>query len=73
VPKFCHRTDRVAVAMFEQAQRTGESVTMPLVMRFIAELDEDASAEQVSATTAGIDGFHLHLFRLGLRLLSASH
>jgi hypothetical protein len=44
VPKFWQRTDRVAVVVFEQAQRAGEPVSMGLVKRIIAELDEDASA-----------------------------
>jgi hypothetical protein len=44
VPKFWQRTDRVAVVVFEQAQQAGEPVSMGLVKRIIAELDEDASA-----------------------------
>ena len=45
--KFSQRTDRVAVRVFEQAQRSGEPVTMALVNRVIAELGEEASAQQV--------------------------
>jgi hypothetical protein len=47
VPKFSHRTDRVAVRVFEQARQAGEPVTMGLVKRVIAELDKGASAQQV--------------------------
>jgi hypothetical protein len=47
VPKFSQRTDRVAIAVFEQAQQIGEPVTMPLVNRVIAELGEAASPQLV--------------------------
>jgi hypothetical protein len=37
----------LAVRVFEQAQEAGEPVSMPLVRRVIAELDDGASAQQV--------------------------
>lgn len=45
--RFSQRTDRAAIAVFEQAQRTGEPVTMRLVNQIIAELGDGASADQV--------------------------
>jgi hypothetical protein len=43
VHKFSARTDRIAVRVFEQAQRSGEPVTMALVKSVIAsELGEEA-------------------------------
>jgi hypothetical protein len=43
VTKFSPRTDHVAIAVFEQAQQAGESVTMALVHLGIAEVDEEAA------------------------------
>jgi hypothetical protein len=47
MPKFSQRTDRVAIQVFERAQQAGEPVTMGLVKRVIADLDQGASPNQV--------------------------
>lgn len=46
------RTDRLALAVFECAQRAGEPVSMPLVKQVIAELDEGADAPRVYAAAS---------------------
>jgi len=49
VPKFWQRNDRVAVVVFEQAQQAGEPVSMGLVKRIIAELDETPPRRRCSS------------------------
>ncbi|MGV0638252.1 hypothetical protein ABVK33_10065 [Mycobacterium kansasii] len=45
--RFSARTDRLAVEVFQRAQQSGQPVTMPLVKAVIAELDAEASSQQV--------------------------
>lgn len=40
------RVDRLAIAVFERAQRTRQEVTLELAKRVVTELDPDASPER---------------------------